>query len=69
MTIATWIKDSRADAGLTQAQAAKKFGVHRTTWVRWESGTHRPEPLFLMKIATWSKTPLGVLELMLNADA
>ena len=69
MEIAAWIRKSRAYAGLTQAQAADKFGVHRTTWVRWESGTHRPEPICLMKIAAWSRTPLSVLELMLDADA
>lgn len=30
----------RIDAGLTQAEAAAKIGVHRITYSRWESGTN-----------------------------
>ena len=31
--------DFRKKAGLTLEQAAKKFGVDRTTIIRWEKGT------------------------------
>lgn len=68
MTIAAWIKHIREDAGLTQLQAAERLGVHRTTWVRWESGTHRPEPLYLMRIAQWGAVSFDEMEAMLNAS-
>ena len=69
MTIATWIKDIREGAGLTQLQAAEKLGVHRTTWVRWESGTHKPEPGYLVQLADWGGTSFSDLGAMLNASA
>ena len=33
------LKDYRAKLGISQEQAAKKVGVSRITWLRWEDGT------------------------------
>ncbi|WP_397604989.1 helix-turn-helix transcriptional regulator [Sphingorhabdus sp.] len=36
------LKAWRSVEGLTQAQAAKRFGVTRMTWFRWENGEIQP---------------------------
>ena len=36
------LKRLRFDYGLTQAEAARRFGVSRWTWNQWESGAVRP---------------------------
>ena len=35
------VRQFRARHKLSQEQAARKFGVNRSTWVRWESGKRR----------------------------
>lgn len=36
------IQQARRAAGLTQAECAKRMGVHWTQWSRWESGKYVP---------------------------
>lgn len=38
----TWLKNLRLAAGLTQAQLAKKLGLHRVAVTCWETGTRTP---------------------------
>lgn len=33
--------DARKDAGLTKQEAADVLGVHKETWLKWESGRHK----------------------------
>lgn len=68
MQIARWIRAHRKEEGLSQEAAAKRIGVTRLTWLRWEGGAYCPEPRILVKLAIWFKTPIEVLELMLDAD-
>lgn len=37
------LKAARVNAGLTQAQAAEKLSIDRTTLMRWESGKSSPK--------------------------
>lgn len=44
------LKAARVNAGLTQAQAAKKIGVEANTISRWELGTSFPQGRYIDKI-------------------
>ena len=37
------LKAARVNAGLTQAQAAERLSIDRTTLMRWESGKSSPK--------------------------
>jgi transcriptional regulator with XRE-family HTH domain len=66
MKIAEWIRDVRETIGLSQVEAAKKLGVHRTTWNRWEAGTYKPDAAYLMTIAGWTDVSFDTLAEMLT---
>lgn len=38
------IRELRKRRGLTQTEAATKFGVSRRSWAAWESGEQTPSP-------------------------
>jgi transcriptional regulator with XRE-family HTH domain len=40
--VAPWLRQLRADEGLTQAEAAARIGVNKKTVERWEAGKHEP---------------------------
>ena len=52
MQIADRIKKVRAKLGLTQTQAAEKWGVPMKTLQRWEYGKHKPRGLGLVQLET-----------------
>jgi transcriptional regulator with XRE-family HTH domain len=41
-TVAPYLRQIRAAAGLTQAEAAERIGVSSKTVERWEAGKHEP---------------------------
>lgn len=46
-----YLRVYRATLGLTQEEAAKKFGVAKLTWVRWESGRAEMKVISFAKFA------------------
>jgi transcriptional regulator with XRE-family HTH domain len=45
--LAQWVHSARDEAKITQEQAARLLGIAKNTWIRWESGEFRPDPLKL----------------------
>lgn len=64
-TISYWIRKTRESKSLTQLQAADSIGVHRTTWVRWETHVQQPDVRILTKLAHWGACDVGELLAML----
>jgi transcriptional regulator with XRE-family HTH domain len=46
------LKAWRVGEDLTQAQAARRFGVTRMTWFRWENGEIQPRSQTLTRLCT-----------------
>lgn len=47
--------------GLSQRDAAKKFGVSQSCWAKWESGIRRPRVAVLKRLARETSIALDVL--------
>lgn len=45
--LSQWVCRARDDVKITQEQAARLLSIAKNTWVRWESGEFRPDPLKL----------------------
>lgn len=54
-------KSQREKSGMTQQQAAIKFGVDRTTITKWETGKSLPRAELLPKIAKVYGCEIGQL--------
>lgn len=52
------IRRLRLEAGLTQAELAKKINVSRSCVANWESGGRLPESVYIMKMAFIFKVPM-----------
>ena len=50
-TIGQRIKMARKNAGLSQAELARRVGVSQPGIANWESGVHDPRPLMLVRLA------------------
>ena len=51
MNIAAALAAARADAGLSQAEVARRIGVDQSAVSYWESGTNIPRASMLVKLA------------------
>lgn len=41
-TFGGWLRQQREVAGLTQAELARRVGLHKTAWSHWETGSNLP---------------------------
>jgi transcriptional regulator with XRE-family HTH domain len=57
----TVLTEWREREGLNKAQAAKRVGVPRATWLRWETGVRRPGKDKLPKLEQETGIPTRVL--------
>jgi transcriptional regulator with XRE-family HTH domain len=45
-TYGDFVREVREAGGFTQKDIADRMGVARSTWIRWETGSHLPLPMF-----------------------
>lgn len=51
------LREARLNRGLTQAEVAKLAGLHRTQYVRYETGQRSPRPATAKAIADVLRVP------------
>ena len=45
------LRSARLRTGKSQEKIAAEVGTSRRHWIRWENGSHRPSPAYILRIA------------------
>ena len=65
------LASARVNAGLTQAELAKKLGVHKSTVLNWEKGKTSPNYHQMQEISALANIPMDYIflpETLLKVD-